>query len=59
VQLEDVVGAGRYRLLETIRAYAAARLADADETTNVAGRHLEWAADLAQRAAVPGRLASA
>jgi DNA-binding CsgD family transcriptional regulator len=48
VQLEDAAGAGRYRLLETIRAYAAARLADAGETAELAGRHLEWAAGLAQ-----------
>jgi predicted ATPase/DNA-binding CsgD family transcriptional regulator len=48
VQLEDAAGAGRYRLLETIRAYAAARLADAGETADLAGRHLEWAAGLAQ-----------
>jgi predicted ATPase/DNA-binding CsgD family transcriptional regulator len=48
VQLEEAAGAGRYRLLETIRAYAAARLADAGETAELAGRHLEWAAGLAQ-----------
>jgi predicted ATPase/DNA-binding CsgD family transcriptional regulator len=48
VQLEDAAGAGRYRLLETIRAYAAGRLADAGETAELAGRHLEWAAGLAQ-----------
>jgi predicted ATPase len=48
VQLEDAAGAGRYRLLETIRAYAAVRLAGAGETAEVAGRHLEWAAGLAQ-----------
>ena len=48
VQLEDAAGAGRHRLLETIRAYAADRLADAGETAEVAGRHLEWAAGLAQ-----------
>ena len=48
VQLEDATGAGRYRLLETIRAYAAARQADVGETAEVAERHLEWAAGLAQ-----------
>ncbi len=48
VQLEEAAGAGRYRLLETIRAYAAARLADAGETAEVAGRHLAWAVGLAQ-----------
>jgi predicted ATPase/DNA-binding CsgD family transcriptional regulator len=48
VQLEDAAGAGRYRLLETIRAYASDRLAEAGETADLADRHLEWAADLAQ-----------
>ena len=47
VQLEEAAGAGRYRLLETIRAYAAGRLADAGETADLADRHLEWAAGLA------------
>jgi predicted ATPase len=32
----------RYRLLETIRAFAAARLAEADEVTAVRDRHLTW-----------------
>ena len=45
-QLDD---SGRYFLLETIRAYARARAAEADETSMVAGRHLTWAADFAQR----------
>jgi len=45
-QLDD---SGRYFLLETIRAYARARAAEAGETSTVAGRHLAWAADLAQR----------
>ena len=57
VQLEDAAGAGRYRLLETILAYAAARLADAGETAEVAGRHLEWAAGLA-RSLEPGTVAA-
>jgi DNA-binding CsgD family transcriptional regulator len=48
VQLEEAAGAGRYRLLETIRAYAAARLADAGETAELADRHLAWAAGLAE-----------
>ena len=48
VQLEEAAGAGRYRLLETIRAYAAGRLAEAGEAAEVAGRHLEWAAGLAE-----------
>lgn len=45
VQLED---SGRYRLLETIREYAAARLADAGETRAVADRHLGWLVELAE-----------
>ena len=48
VQLEEAAGAGRYRLLETIRAYAAGRLAEAGEAAELAGRHLEWAAGLAE-----------
>ena len=48
VQLEEAAGAGRYRLLETIRAYAAGRLAEAGEAGEVAWRHLEWAAGLAE-----------
>jgi predicted ATPase/DNA-binding CsgD family transcriptional regulator len=45
-QLDD---SGRYFLLETIRAYARARAAEAGETSTVAGHHLAWAADFAQR----------
>ena len=45
-QLDD---SGRYFLLETIRAYAKARVAEAGETSTVAGHHLAWAADFAQR----------
>jgi predicted ATPase/DNA-binding CsgD family transcriptional regulator len=45
-QLDD---SGRYFLLETIRAYARARVAEAGETSMVAGHHLAWAADFAQR----------
>jgi predicted ATPase/class 3 adenylate cyclase len=42
---------GRFRLLEPIRAYAAARLADGDELPRARGRHLAWFTGLAQRAA--------
>jgi predicted ATPase len=35
--------------LETIRAYARARAAEAGETSTVAGHHLAWAAGFAQR----------
>jgi predicted ATPase len=45
-QLDD---SGRYWLLETIRAYARARAAEAGETSTVAGHHLAWAAGFAQR----------
>jgi predicted ATPase/DNA-binding CsgD family transcriptional regulator len=45
-QLDD---SGRYFLLETIRAYARARAAEAGETSTVAGHHLAWAADFAHR----------
>ena len=41
---------GRYRLLEPIRQYAAARLADADETTMLAAAHAERIADLGAEA---------
>jgi DNA-binding CsgD family transcriptional regulator len=46
VQLDD---SGRYRLLETIREYAAARLCDAAESLTAADQHLGWLADLAER----------
>jgi predicted ATPase/DNA-binding CsgD family transcriptional regulator len=45
-QLDD---SGRYFLLETIRVYARARAAEVGETATVAGRHLAWTADFAQR----------
>jgi predicted ATPase/DNA-binding CsgD family transcriptional regulator len=45
-QLDD---SGRYRLLETIRAYTRTRAAEAGETSTVAGHHLAWIADFAQR----------
>jgi predicted ATPase/DNA-binding CsgD family transcriptional regulator len=57
VQLEDAAGTGRYRLLETIRAYAAAQLADAGEAAGLADRHLDWAAGLA-RELEPGTAAA-
>lgn len=44
VQLE---GSGRYRLLETIREFAVACLADAGETRAAADRHLGWCVELA------------
>ena len=45
-QLDD---SGRYWLLETIRAYARERAAEAGETSTVAGHHLAWSADFAHR----------
>ena len=39
----------RYRLLETVRAYARDRLADAGETDALAARHARWALALAER----------
>jgi predicted ATPase/DNA-binding SARP family transcriptional activator len=50
-----VVAAGgdpaRFRLLETLRAYGAERLAEAGETGAVAARHTAWCLDLAEEAA--------
>ena len=47
----DADGNDRYRLLDSIRAYATSRLADGADAL-VAGRaHAEWIADLADRAA--------
>jgi predicted ATPase len=39
----------RYRLLETVRMYAAERLRDAGEAAELARRHALWALDLAER----------
>jgi predicted ATPase/DNA-binding SARP family transcriptional activator len=50
-----VVAAGgdpaRFRLLETLRAYGAERLAEAGETQAVAARHTAWYLELAEEAA--------
>jgi len=43
--------AGRYRLLETIRQYAGERLAGSGEADATQQRQVEWALDLAERAA--------
>ncbi|MGW3773197.1 ATP-binding protein [Actinomadura verrucosospora] len=45
---------GRWRLLETVRAFALARLADAGEEDGTRARHLRWAA--AAASAAEGRL---
>ncbi|MEW9556255.1 LuxR C-terminal-related transcriptional regulator [Nonomuraea sp. NPDC050783] len=47
--LVGVVGGSRWRLLETIRAFAADRLADSGETQATLGLRLRWAADAAAR----------
>jgi diguanylate cyclase (GGDEF)-like protein len=46
----DPDGVERYRMLETIRAYALARLAEGGQTDAVRGRHLEHFAGYAERA---------
>jgi predicted ATPase/DNA-binding CsgD family transcriptional regulator len=45
---EEHEGEARYRLLETIRAYAAARLVEAREETVVRDRHLAWYVEFAE-----------
>jgi len=47
---EDDDGEVRYRLLETISAYAAERLADAGETDLLADQHATWCLALAEQA---------
>ena len=42
VVAEEQAGESRYRLLETIRAYAAARLVEAEEDAALRERHLAW-----------------
>ena len=51
VQYDD--STGRYRLLETLRQYAADRLAEADETGAARGAHARFYCDLVERLA-PG-----
>jgi predicted ATPase/predicted negative regulator of RcsB-dependent stress response len=46
VTREDRSGLRRYRLLETIRSYAAARLAEAGERPAVTARHAAWLVNL-------------
>ena len=45
---EELEGQSRYRLLETIRAYAAARLIEAREDREFRDRHLAWAGEFAE-----------
>jgi predicted ATPase len=49
VTTEERQGARRYRLLETIRAYAGVRLAEAGERAGLATRHAKWLARLVDR----------
>src|SRR5262249_31043389 len=48
VREPEVLGQARYRLLDTIREYAAARLADAGETAAVQGRLRDYTVALAE-----------
>lgn len=50
VQVEDSGREARYRLLETVRAYARQKLADSDEISSVSSRHLDYYVALAERA---------
>ncbi|HEY2593104.1 MAG TPA: LuxR C-terminal-related transcriptional regulator [Chloroflexota bacterium] len=49
VLFEDTPEAGRYRMLETLRQFAAERLAASGEDARVRERHRLWCADLAER----------
>ena len=44
------VDSGRYRMLDTVRTYAAEKLGDGDEEAATRSRHLEWCLGLAERA---------
>jgi predicted ATPase/class 3 adenylate cyclase len=48
VHVDDLAGATRYRLLESVRAFALAELAAADQARPVYERVLEWALQLAR-----------
>jgi non-specific serine/threonine protein kinase len=50
VQVEQRDGEARYRLLETVRQYAAERLAEAGEEAPVRDRHSAWCLALAEQA---------
>ena len=47
-------GSARFRLLETVRAYAAERLDEAGTTAALAERHAAWCLALAEQAGGPG-----
>ena len=48
VASDDRRGSRRYRLLETIRSYAASRLAESGERPAVAARHAAWLVELVE-----------
>jgi predicted ATPase/DNA-binding CsgD family transcriptional regulator len=48
VVMEEHDGVARYRMLETMRAYATARLVEAREDNELRGRHLAWALEFAE-----------
>lgn len=50
VQVEDSEPEARYRLLETVRAYARQKLTDSGEATEVRSAHLDYYVALAERA---------
>jgi DNA-binding CsgD family transcriptional regulator len=49
VQLDDQPDGARYRLLETIRQFAADRLDESGEASSIRDRHLAWAVALAEQ----------
>jgi len=53
VQAEDGPGERRYRLLETVRQYAAERLREAGEREDFECRHREWYLELAESDPTP------
>jgi predicted ATPase/DNA-binding SARP family transcriptional activator len=48
---------GRFRMLDTLRHYAAERLTESGEETAVRSRHVQWCLDLAERSEVQLRSA--
>jgi predicted ATPase/DNA-binding SARP family transcriptional activator len=55
VEVDPRVQPPRYRLLETLRHYAAERLADREEEPALRARHAAWFVDLAERADIEVR----
>ena len=58
VMLDHSSSVGRWRLLETIRAYALEKLAESGEAQSIARRHVEFYCDLFETAASSSRLQS-